>query len=324
MVKKVSLYSGHQETRYPDFLVVGAARSGTSSLHTYLNQHPEIFVPQGKKELWFWHQNRNQNQAIYNYWDRSRIPQNINEYLECFNDALPDQLTGEVCPSYLYYHKETIESLKEFHPRWREVKIILILRNPVDRILSEYRYVKQNALDPENLNLEAALLKEEERKSNPQLLADLHYRSISSYYHQVEAYLSNFHNVHVCLLDDLLNDSREMLQDLYGFLDVDPLFQTDTKKIFHASKPVQIQRNSLSDFLYQSLQTVSSTFPEGVRKPVARVVSKILYREEEIPDELIRLLRIEFLGEIEMLEKLIQRDLSTWKVTENEPAVLRK
>lgn len=306
------------EGNFPDFLIVGAAKSGTSSLHAYLKQHPEIFLPQGWKELWFWHQNRNENKAIYNYWDRSRIPQNIDEYLEYFNDALPGQLTGEVCPSYLYYHNETIDSLKEFHPKWREVKIIIILRNPTDRILSAYRFVRQNGLDPENLNLEAALIKENERKNNLQLLPGLHYRSLSSYYHQVEAYLNNFPNVHICLQDDLFSDAVDTLQDIYKFLGVDTQFKTDTKRAFNVSKPVQIQRNSLSDFLYQSLQIVGNALPNGVRKPAAKIVSRILYREEEIPVEFINSLRISFLGEINMLEKLIQKDLSAWKVAENE------
>ncbi len=156
----MKLSHGDGAANYPDFLVVGAAKSGTSSLHRYLARQPDIVLPP-TKETWFWHQNRNANRAIFNYWDESRIPASLEEYLGLFDHAEPGQLVGEVCPSYLYYHEQTIESLTEFHPRWREVKIIIILRNPTDRILSEYRFVRQHGLDPEQLGLDDALRREE-------------------------------------------------------------------------------------------------------------------------------------------------------------------
>lgn len=302
---------------FPDFLVVGAAKSGTSSLHNYLKQHPGIFLP-ADKELLFWHQNRNKNKAIFNYWPRERVPANLSEYLLRYEKAAANQLCGEVCPSYLYYHEETIESLKELHPKWEDVKIIIILRNPTDRILSEYRFVRQNGLDPDDLDLKTALLQESRRKQNPDLLLDLFYRSLSSYHDQVLAYYKVFPEVFVCLFDDLRDNSVSILSEVFEFLGVDSNTRVDTESIFNASKPVKVERNILARTLYRSTRAIWNALPLRLRRSKFkqsgfRIASKVLHKPEVLPAELANSLRFEFNPEIEKLETLIKRDLSTWK-----------
>lgn len=82
----------HLTWNFPDFLVVGAAKSGTSSLHHYLNAHPQIFMPQHTKELWFWHIITNPNKAVYVYIPKHEIPQSLLEYLAVFEDSREDQI----------------------------------------------------------------------------------------------------------------------------------------------------------------------------------------------------------------------------------------
>ena len=114
-------------------------------------QHAEVFLPE-QNELWFWHQNRNLNRAIFNYF---AVPTDLVSYLEWFANAKEGQIVGEVCPSSLDYYEFVIQSLKEYHPQWERVKIIMILGDPLlERIISQYRFAKRHGR--ENLSFASA------------------------------------------------------------------------------------------------------------------------------------------------------------------------
>ena len=121
-----------------DFLLVGAPKAGTSSVHKYLFQHPDIFLTE-QKELLFWHliSNPNKTQADY----MNIYIDSLDKYLTLFDAAEPEQICGEITPSYLYYHEYVISNLKKLHPKWQKVKIIIILREPVDKSISHYKFL---------------------------------------------------------------------------------------------------------------------------------------------------------------------------------------
>ena len=208
-------------TSTPDFLIVGAAKSGTSSLHSYLSKHPDIYMSEKRKELYFWHIATNTNRSIIDHSGEGTIPTQLDEYLEYFKDAGKGQITGEACPSYLYFHDHVLQNLKRYHANWRDVKIIIILREPVSRIISQYRFVCKKRLDLEFLSFSDSLKVEAERVKQNSLLPDLFYTEVSKYAEQVAFYIENFNNVHVCLYDDLKNDARKTLENLCHFLGVD-------------------------------------------------------------------------------------------------------
>jgi len=111
----------------PNFIILGAQKAGTSSLYEYMIQHPQI-LPTLKKELefWSWRMRRGLD------WYRAQFP------------PIPETstyLTGEACPGYLDYY-EAAERLKQEFP---QVKLIVILRDPVDRAYSHYHHwVRRN------------------------------------------------------------------------------------------------------------------------------------------------------------------------------------
>lgn len=109
-----------QNTRAPNFIIIGAQKSGTTSLANYINQHPQV-IPAIKKETHFW------------YRDFSK---GINWYLAHFPPIpkLQNFITGEATPNYLeYYH-----SAKRIYNVFPNVKLLVIFRNPVDRAVSQY------------------------------------------------------------------------------------------------------------------------------------------------------------------------------------------
>jgi len=117
-----------QSGRLPDFVIVGAMRSGTTSLCRYLSEHPRIFV-HPDKELHFFDLN----------WEKGH------EWYESkFAAAPPDQLAGEATPIYMYL-ADTVERMASLIPR---AKLVAVLRNPVDRAYSHYWQSRRRDHEP--------------------------------------------------------------------------------------------------------------------------------------------------------------------------------
>jgi len=135
----------------PDFLIIGAARSGTTSLYEYLSQHPSV-IPGVGKEVYFF--DKKFDKGIN--WYKSFFPTKLNKSrLE--NKQKRNCLTGEATPRYLY-HPHTPKRVLDLLPN---VKLIVLLRNPIDRAYSHYQM--EYASGHEKLSFEDAISQEEER-----------------------------------------------------------------------------------------------------------------------------------------------------------------
>lgn len=143
--------------RLPDFLGIGTQKGGTTSLQKLLEQHPDAFLPITKEVHYFTlHYNESE------HWYRGH-----------FEEANQEQICGEITPYYLF-HPEAPQRIHALIPKAR---LIVLLRNPVERALSQYFHARR--LGFEELDLEAALAAENERLT-----------SGDSYSHQKHSYLS--------------------------------------------------------------------------------------------------------------------------------------
>jgi len=137
----------------PDFIIIGAMKSGTTSLHDYLIQHPNITAGKRKEAHFF---SVNYYRGLR--WYKANFPTIFNKV---FSKILRKKfLTGEATPDYLF-HPLSPQRVKQILPN---VKILVIVRNPVDRAYSHYNYEKDSR-NRETLTFEDALEKEEERLS---------------------------------------------------------------------------------------------------------------------------------------------------------------
>ena len=195
----------------PNFLIVGAAKSGTTALYHLLQRHPEVFMPVVKEPHYFVRERvRGQIPNLVDDWE---------SYAALFAGAGARKARGEASVLYLYYHEEAIAGIRaRLGP---DTRIIILLRNPVDRAYSAYQFACRFNRD-ENLSFEAALSAEEVRRANLRLSPMLHYRSMGLYSAMVLAYLQAFRNVHVILYDDLQLQPAVTLRSLCTFLGIDP------------------------------------------------------------------------------------------------------
>lgn len=181
----------------PNLIVIGAQKCATTSLHYYLSLHPQISMSK-VKELNFFVQEYNWNKEIE--WYKSNFTSDADVY-------------GESSPMYTHYpfFRGVPERMYSVVP---EAKLIYILRDPIDRIISHY--IHQYSAGLEHRELSDALNNFE---NNP-------YITRSRYYMQIEQYLNHFpkSSILIITLEDLHKNTQQTLQQVFRFLKVDDSF----------------------------------------------------------------------------------------------------
>lgn len=201
----------------PDFFIVGAARSGSTSLYRYLAQHPQLHLPTWHKEPCY-------------FCDFFGIS-DLQEYLSLFAEAKPGQLRGEASTAYLTC-PASAGLIAEANP---EARIIMLLRNPAERAYSLYTYMVANGFEP-LAPFERALAAEPARAARDpyrEPIPGYHYNYLyfesGLYGAQVQRYLERFpaDRVLILLFEDLERDPRGTTARVFRFLGVDDSFQPE-------------------------------------------------------------------------------------------------
>jgi hypothetical protein len=120
--------------RFPNFIIIGAGKCGTTSLQNYLSQHPEIYLCPQKETYFFINSRARDNHRKYG------SVTNQEDYLALFAEAPDKCVLGEISTNYYAYP----ESAELIHNAIPEVKIIAILRDPSDRAFSSYQMFVRN------------------------------------------------------------------------------------------------------------------------------------------------------------------------------------
>lgn len=196
----------------PNLLIVGAAKSGTTSLHNYLKQHPDIFMSNHKEPHFL----------INNEIGINRIPKgisNLQDYSNLFSNGAYHKYRGESSAMYLQFPEIAIKNIDRYLDE--DVKIIIMLRNPIERAFSGYQHVKRYNLD-ENLNFEDALEISEQRYfTNNNITPASRYIHIGMYNEFVRKFKTKFKtNVHIIIYKDFINNTSQELSRLFSFLGV--------------------------------------------------------------------------------------------------------
>ena len=294
----------------PNFLIIGAPRSGTTTLYEGLLEHPEVYMP-SLKEPWFF--------ALEGEVGPFRGPgddhnvrrgvRDLDSYRALFKGVSGESAVGEASTLYLYSPVAPFR-IKEKTP---EAKLIAILRNPVDRAYSNYmQHVQQGR---EMLSFTAALEAEQER-IRAHWSPFWFYRQLGFYTEQLSRYLNIFdrEQIKVFLYEDLERDLGAVLEEVFHFLDVDKNF-TPTLSVRHNMGGIPKSR-ALHSFLSYSnpLKTaLKPFFPRALRKRLRVYVrNRNLNEGPQVSPGLRRELIEEHREDIVKLEELIQRDLSKW------------
>ena len=206
----------------PNFIIIGAQKSGTTSLHLYLSQHPQL-IPSYRQKVHFFDGGLDPNVDNFKYgeaWYRSHFPLKRN--------TGSNQKAFETSPLYIFNPLAP----KRIYQLINNVKLIAILRNPVDRAISHYFHEKRK--DRESLPILEALQSEEERlkpvieKQNykSSIFRHYSYKSRGLYYDQLKRYLDYFpmSNILVINSEMLFMHPSDTLRRVFRFAGVDTEF----------------------------------------------------------------------------------------------------
>ncbi|MBD3391321.1 MAG: hypothetical protein GF418_04670 [Chitinivibrionales bacterium] len=270
--------------RLPDFLCVGAMRSGTTSLHAYLERHPEIFMArmQGSKEPQF-----------FSYFGEQRSPHppairaapwNLDDYAELFADASPGRILGEISTSYLHRFPQTIRNIRAIYgPAARKVRILGILRNPVERAWSLYSLKRQGGdWSGDIISIAEAYASDKDPHE--------YYNFVASgrYSEQIAAYRDAFPSTKWFLFEELSRNPRRVVRDCLAFVgatDCSPPGNVGTVHNYSG-----VPRNAFAApfyrFLFQrnALKAASKhLLPISVRLAAKRLLGALLVRRDRMP-----------------------------------------
>lgn len=294
-------------TTTPDFLIVGAGKSGTTSLHHYLDEHPAIFMPQKFKELCSWYLIDNDYENIPIFRKFPFLPKTLEEYIQHFDNATSSQIKGDATPSYFVHKEKVLENLKKYHDDYKAIKIIIILREPISKIWSHYKMVNGMQLDPQNLDLEQSLLQEKARMKDGSLLPDLHYLSNTNYLRDVSFFQENFDQVLVLKYDDLRKNAQKVMDEIFCYLDVDQYDLKKLENIYNKSNPVIVERSSKINRIVNS-RRINAVVPQCILS----LLKKANKKEERMTKATKKHLAEHFKPMIEKLNAVVEPDFSDW------------
>jgi hypothetical protein len=292
----------------PNLFIVGAAKSGTTSLHNYLNQHPDIFMCNPKEP----HYLINKEIGV------DRIPVGVtekSEYENLFTEGEDKKYRGESSVMYLMYPEIVIPKIKKEYDE--NTKVIIMLRNPVERAYSGFHHVKRYNIKENIQDFTKAWEVSEERYFNQKDMTPAsRYQELGLYYKQVKSYLNEFKdNLHIIIYDDYKFDFKSEMKKVFEFLEVGNIEIDSDKRHMVGGwqwedewlKKLMMKKNLLKS-------TVKMLIPfKGLRKSIRKKIQKNNTVEVQQMIEKERIMMKEFYRtDVQKLSGLLNRKLNFW------------
>ena len=291
---------------WPNFFIIGAPRSDSTSLYHYVIQHPDIFMSRVKEPGYFSCLTRELDPT--DFFDRYTIKKSVadqGDYLALFAGAGDAKVVGEASIVYLSVDG-TAERICERVP---EARMVAILRNPVERAYTSFmgsrRDGRESCADFREVLEDRSDARRAQWRPYSYLESGLYYRNLTRYLRHFER-----HQIHLSLFDDLRIDAGAVAREIFTFLEVDNEFVPERSRTYNATG---MPRLPIARFIWKVSQParemVRPFLPERIRRQAL-----VLMGGEKPP--LDRALHAELLDffrdDILALESLVECDLSHW------------
>ncbi len=308
----------------PDFFIVGAAKAGTTSIYQYLKQHPEIYLPPIKEVNYFCSDIRPENfrtdyaRSVYLNVDAyieggmkdevfHGFIQNWEQYKKIFNPAAGKNAIGELSNTYLFSEV----AAKNIYEKFPQAKIIMILRNPVERAFSHYQMDLRNGLVKEDFITE--FNNDRYRLPKGWGISNLYYE-LGLYSEQVKRFMQFFKREQILVLlhDNFVNHEKSSFHMICKFLNVNENFEFNFSVKHNQAKA---PRNKFIAMLSRQKKITKLT-KKLFSSELLESIKRSLFRKENqkgITDEARRTVAGYYADDINKLSQLLNIDLSIWK-----------
>lgn len=288
----------------PNFLIVGVQKAGTTSIYNYLREHPQVYMSLVKETNFLekdWEnlppEQQNKNGIV-----------TLDKYCELFADVKEEIAIGEASPNYLFHYESSAARIKKYVPN---AKLIVVLRNPIERAYSDHLMHIRDAIGYRSLSEQ---IKYSSHKSFI-LRKGFYYAPLSYYFDRFGQ-----EQVKVFFYDDLCDNPQKFMQDIYQYLEVNEQFEPNTAKkaqvakipknktINNLLKKNNILRNTATNIL-KTVMPVETR--QRLRKRLIDLNSQHKKQVPMSPEERQQLIEL-YREDVLQLQDLVRRDLSNW------------
>lgn len=291
--------------RLPDFIIMGAAKSGTTTLYQYLCKHPQVLMSTPKEPDFF---------SVDENFSKG-----IDWYASLFSAAKPDQICGEASTTYSRWqqHPNTVSRLVQALP---QVKLIYIMRHPVDRAYSFYIHRFKGARYKPQLAVAETFEKTITQQSE--------FLDSSLYMEQIEQYLPFYPREAFLFLfmEDLMKQPAETLKMICQFLEIDDEVDLINNTLIEANKagdnPEWYVKKQLTDPIKSipGAELLRSLLPKELRDQGYKILKNLMYerwaKKQYMPPAMLPETRETLLQHFSkpnaQLSAFLNRDLSHW------------
>ncbi|MBY0359195.1 MAG: sulfotransferase domain-containing protein [Candidatus Obscuribacterales bacterium] len=208
----------------PNFIIFGAPKCGTTSLYNYLQQHPQIFLPLKKEPNYF--------------ITRDVVKSTAQDYAALFDPVRDEKAVGEASIHYL----SSLEAPALIKKKLPDVRLIAILRDPAERIHSEYTFLKSLGSE-KSPDLWYAVEKEDRHLRYHGGGWAPRYVRKSLYFEQLRRYYDLFDpkQIKIYLYEDIRDNPKDVVRSAFEFLDVDQTFEVQATYKFNETRVIRNQ-----------------------------------------------------------------------------------
>jgi len=241
-----------QKKLKPDFLIIGAMKAGTTSLYRDIFGHPEIYLPEEKEP-----------ETLVRFGDN--FDEIAKDYESLFKHAKKNQIVGEASTAYTKMPTYKGVASKASQLCGDNLKLIYIVRNPIERIISQYKH--EHAQKSEMLDIDTAVF------------SDPKYIEYSDYSYQLTQWREYFsdHNILIIKFEEYILNKHNVYQDICKHLEIeyDPSYFPTSEKIYNSSKskPIAtktIKKTVIDNKFYQ--RRLKKWIPQFIRKKIAVMI----------------------------------------------------
>lgn len=295
----------------PNFVIIGAAKGGTTSLHRYLSGHPDVYMSPVKEPNFFAYEGhpldfrgpRDQELGAPAFAVTS-----LDAYRALFAARTTERAVGEASPFYL-----CIDGVAQrMAQRIPDTKLIAVLRDPAERAFSNYVMFLRDRR--ETLAFRDAIAQcDARRRAN--WAQGWQYVDMGFYARQLKAFYAVFPaaQIKVCFYEDLSARPQALFREVLDFLQVSPDYTPDFSERLNVSRVKRRRLDRLANRPNALRSLARLALPASMRGPIARYVrSKVYYRPTLSPRDRAMLVDV-YRDDIRELESMTGRDLTAWR-----------